>query len=172
MPMPDLKFPDYMTDAVKKLIGYEAEPMEATHPVEASEVRRFHHAILDLDGKKPAGEMTVPPTFPTFAFRRALNDPDPLDALRDFPDHDGLDKPFRNLPLIPVPLKRILNGGYEYFFFRYARIGERLFRRSRYRDIYQRNGRDSAMVFAIIDDLYYGEGKDLMIATKQAIILR
>jgi hypothetical protein len=170
--MPDTVFPDYITDAVKKLIGFEAAPMEATHPIEASEVRRFHHAILDLEGKHPEDPMSVPPTFPTFAFRRGLNDADPLDALRDFPEHDGLDKPFRNLPLIPVPLKRILNGGYEYFFFRSARIGERVFRRSRYRDIYQRNGKQSAMVFAIIDDLYYGERNDLMIASKQAIILR
>ena len=38
---------NYITDEVKAVIGAESEPMEAYHPVEPSEVRRFHHATMD-----------------------------------------------------------------------------------------------------------------------------
>ena len=39
--------PNYITDEVTALIGMESAPVEATHPVEASEVRRFQQATMD-----------------------------------------------------------------------------------------------------------------------------
>ena len=38
---------NYITDEVKALIGTESTPVEATQPVEASEVRRFQQATMD-----------------------------------------------------------------------------------------------------------------------------
>jgi len=38
---------NYITDEVTALIGMESAPVEATHPVEASEVRRFQQATMD-----------------------------------------------------------------------------------------------------------------------------
>lgn len=38
---------NYITDEVRSLIGMESAPVETTHPVEASETRRFHQATMD-----------------------------------------------------------------------------------------------------------------------------
>lgn len=174
-----MAWPDYIDDKVRALIGFEGEPEEACHPVEESELRRFQHAIMDAAPRYGGQAGTTryvpaaaPATFPTFAFRRPRDQRDPLDALGGQPDHDGLDNPFRNLPWVPVPLRRILNGGYEYTFYRFARVGERLFRICRYRDIYQRNGRDGPLIFVILDDLYFGADRDLMLTSTQTIIMR
>lgn len=173
---------DYITDEVRALIGVEGEVAEATHPVEGSEVRRFQHAIMDPSprywdgaGAKGSryGSVVAPPTFPAFAFRRPADAPDTLDAFIGDPDFDGHGvKAFRNLPAPPVPLRRILNGGYRYYFYRYARLGDRLFRKSRYRDIYQKNGKNGAMVFVVIDDVYMGEDRKPILVSTQTIILR
>jgi len=57
-----------------------------------------------------------------------------------------------------VPLPRLLNGGYEYEFYRYARVGERIYRSSTYLDIYQRDGRSGPMVFVIVADMFTTDG--------------
>lgn len=171
---------DYITDEVRALIGAETELSETVHPVEASEVRRFFQATMDdaprywdeeWARKSRYGGTVAPPAFPVLAFRRAPNTPDPL-ATIDLPDSDGLTRAFRGLPLIKVPLTRLLNGGYEYEFFRYARVGERVFRKSRYADIYQRDGKSGPMVFVILEERYQtADGAPLLIA-KTTIILR
>ena len=71
-----------------------------------------------------------------------------------------------------VPLTRLLNGGYEYEFFRYARIGERIYRSSSYLDIYQRAGRSGPMVFVVVADTYTGEAGARLIETVTTTILR
>jgi N-terminal half of MaoC dehydratase len=38
---------EYITGKVKAIIGAQTDWVESTHPVEASEVRRFHHATMD-----------------------------------------------------------------------------------------------------------------------------
>ncbi|MEJ1974753.1 MAG: MaoC family dehydratase N-terminal domain-containing protein [Acetobacteraceae bacterium] len=76
---------NYITDDVKAVIGAETELVVATHPVEASEVRRFHHATMDAarrywDADWAAasryGGVVAPPAFPTHAFRRKPDSPD------------------------------------------------------------------------------------------------
>jgi hypothetical protein len=162
--------PDYITPEVKALIGAEASPVEACLPVEGSEIRRFHQALVDdaPRHRDPAAAIryggTVAPTgFPVHAFRRPKADPDPLDAMEQ-PDHDGVDRRLRpGLPEVLVPLKRLMNGGYEYELYRHARPGERIVLRSRYADIYQRNGRTGPIVFAVIDGTYdTGRGEMLL----------
>jgi hydroxyacyl-ACP dehydratase HTD2-like protein with hotdog domain len=174
--------PDYITSDVKALIGVEGPLEETAHPVEASEVRRFQHACLDTSPRHWNADyaarsrykgLVAPPTFPVFAFRRHFDTPDPLDAMQDNPDHDGHGiKAFRNLPPPPIPLRRILNGGYKYCFYRFAGLGERIFRKSRYRDIYQKNGRSGPMVLLVIDDIYLGGDKTPLLLSTQTIILR
>jgi hypothetical protein len=67
------------------------------------------------------------------------------------------------LPEVLVPLKRLMNGGYEYELYRHARPGERIVLRSRYADIYQRNGRTGPIVCAVIDGTYdTGRGEMLL----------
>lgn len=172
--------PDLVTEAVRQLVGAESSWVEATHPVEASEVRRFHQATLDpaprywdaaAAGAARAGGLVAPPAFPAHAFRRAAGAPDPLaaDAGADFGGYSRTLRP--GLPPVSVPLSRLLNGGYSYEFFRYARLGERIRCRSRYKDIYQRDGASGPMVFVIIEDDYAtGDGAPLLRSTNTLIL--
>ncbi len=171
---------NYITDEIKALIGAHNGPVLAFHPVEASEVRRFHHAIMDPSPRywdeawaksSRYGGVVAPPAFPPFAFRRKPDETDPLDRMAD-PDFDGLPRNYRGLPPVNVPLPRLLNGGYEYDFFRYARIGERIYRSSTYLDIYQRDGQSGPMVFVIAADAYATDGDVPLVAVTTTTILR
>ena len=64
------------------------------------------------------------------------------------------------------------SGGYDYEFFRNARHGERIFCKSRFKDIYQRDGKSGTMVFVVIEDLYTNERGELLIKTTNTSILR
>lgn len=173
--------PNYVTEAVQALIGRQSAPVEATHPVEASEVRRFHHATMDAaprywDAASPgavrAGGVVAPPAFPVHAFRRAAYEADPLaaEAASDFGGYGRTLRP--GLPALDVPLDRLLNGGYEYEFFRYVRMGERVVCRSRYKDIYQRTGASGPMVFVVIEDEYATTDGEPLLRSLNTMILR
>jgi hypothetical protein len=171
--------PDYITPAVKALIGAESPPVLACHPVEPSEVRRFHQAVMDhapryWDEQAAAryGGVVAPPGFPVHAHRRAEHEPDPLERMGR-PGYDGVDRALRpGLPEVVVPLKRLMNGGYEYELFRYARPGERILLRSRYADIYQRNGRTGPIVFVLVEDSYETETGEKLLRSLATTILR
>lgn len=171
---------NYITDAVKAVIGAETDLVEATHPIEASEVRRFHHATMDQARRywdaewaeaSRYGGVVAPPAFPTHAFRRKPDSPDPLDAM-DEPDFDGVSRSFNGLPAVIVPLPRLVNGGYEYELFRYARLGETVLRKSRYKDIVQREGRTGPMVLVIIEETYTSAAGELLLKATNTQILR
>lgn len=173
--------PNYVTDAVRALIGYEAPPVEATHPVEASEVRRFHHATMDpaprywdpdSAGARRCGGVVAPPGFPLHALRRASDASDPLER-EDLGGLGGYGRALRpGLPPLDLPLERLLNGGYEYELFRYARLGERIVCRSRYRDIYQREGASGPMVFVVLEDRYATTAGEPLLTVVNTLILR
>jgi acyl dehydratase len=172
---------NYITDDVKALIGARNGPVLATHPVEASEVRRFFQAIMDPSQRywdeawaktSRYGGPVAPPAFPPFAFRRAPAEPDPLDRMSSDPDFDGLPRGYRGLPPVPVPLPRLLNGGYEYEFYRYARVGERIYRSSTYLDIYQREGRSGPMVFVITAQMFTTDNNVPLVTATTTTILR
>ena len=171
---------DYITEEVRAVIGAHNGPDLAYHPVEASEVRRFFQATMDPAPRywdeawaksSRYGGLVAPAAFPPLAFRRAPTDPDPLDRMSE-PDFDGMVRSFRGLPPVKVPLPRLLNGGYEYEFFRYARVGERIYRSSTYLDIYQRNGRSGPMVFVIAADTFTTDGDIPLITVTTTTILR
>jgi hypothetical protein len=171
--------PDYITPEVKAIIGAEAPPLEAQHPVEASEARRFHQALMDNSPRywDPAaatryGGPVAPIGFPVHAIRRGEDEPDPLQAMEQA-DYDGVDRRLRpGLPPVLVPLKRLMNGGYEYELFRYAHPGERIRVRSRYADIYQRNGRTGPIVLVVIEDTYETDRGEPLLRSTNTIILR
>jgi len=173
---------DYITDAVRAIIGAQSPWIEAEPPVERSEVRRFFQATMDpnpryFDNAHPStrryGGTVAPPGFPVHAFRRPERAPDPLSAADD-PDFDGVSRAMRpGLPSIPVPLHGILNGGYQYEFFSYARLGERILCRSTYRDIYQRQGKSGPIVFVVIEDEYASaEDNRPLLRTTNTMIMR
>lgn len=167
---------NYITEEVRAIIGAKSDWVEACHPVQESEIRRFFQATMDFkprywDEKWAAGSRygkpVAPPAFAVHAFRRAPEDTrDPLDLMGD-PDFDGVSRAMRpGLPNVPVPLSGILNGGYEYEFYSYARLGERIRCRSTYRDIYQRDGKSGPLVFVLVEDEYAtADGRPLLKST-------
>lgn len=163
---------NYITDEVKALIGLKSPRFKAPLGVEPSEVRRFHQAVMDnarryWDEEWAAssryGGLVAPLAYPVHTVRRRPTDPDPLDTMEN-PDFDGLQRQLRpGLPAVNIPLKALLNGGYEYEFFRAPRVGEDIYCTSSYRNIYQRDGKTGPMVFFEIEDFYEtGSGEPLL----------
>lgn len=171
--------PDYITPEVRAIIGAEAPPIVAHHAVEASEVRRFHQALIDnaprywdLARAGRYGGTVAPIGFPVHVFRRKEGEPDPLERM-DEPDYDGVDRALRpGLPAVQVPLKRLMNGGYDYELFRHPKVGERIVLKSRYADIYQRNGRTGPIVFVVIEDSYETDRGEPLLRSTNTMILR
>jgi N-terminal half of MaoC dehydratase len=173
---------DHITDEIRSLIGAQSAWIEACHPVEPSEVRRFFQAVMDpsprywrtdTDEARRYGGPVAPPGFPVHAFRRPESElTDPLQDRGD-PEFDGLSRALRQgLPKLPIPLAGVLNGGYEYEFLSYARVGERIRCRSTYRDIYQRNGKSGPLVFVIIEDEYIAEDGRPLLNSVNTMIMR
>jgi hypothetical protein len=171
----------HVTDEIRKLIGRSTKPIPAYHPIEGSEVRRFHHATMDpapryMDAEWAArsryGGLVAPPAFPSVAHRRLPDGADPLDSMGQ-PDFDGLQRELRpGLPAVEVSLPRLLNGGYEYEFFRYAKQGERVVCISTYRDIHERESKNGPMVFILIEDMYTTEAGERLVRVINTTILR
>lgn len=173
---------EYITDAVRAVIGARSPWIEAGHLVETSEVRRFFQAIMDPNrrywdaayaAETRYGTPVAPPGFPVHAFRRRAEEiDDPFDSRSD-PEYDGSGRYMRpGLPKVPVPLSGILNGGYEYEFCSYAKVGERIRCRSTYRDIYQRQGKTGPMVMVVIEDEYAAGGDRLLLKSVNTQIMR
>ena len=151
---------NYITDEVRALIGVQSKWEEACDPVQSSEVRRFFHATMDQHPRYWDAEWAAasryekpvaPPGFPVHAFRRRADDPlDTLELMAD-PDFDGVSRQMRaGLPKLPIPLSGVLNGGYEYEFYSYAKVGERIVCQS----TFQREGKKGPMVFVVVEDNY------------------
>ena len=172
---------ELVTDAARALIGVQSDWVEAPHPVEASELRRFMHATMDGNLRHHPGyaglrhdRAVAPLGFPVHAFRRPAGDPwDPLEDHGD-PEFDGESRLLRqHLPRMPIKLSGVLNGGYEYEFFSHAKLGERIFCRSAYRDVKQRQGRSGAMVIVTVDDEFAaGEERRPLFRCTTNLILR
>lgn len=172
---------DLVTDAARALIGVRSDWVEATHPVEASELRRFMHATMDGNPRHrpghagPRHDVPVAPLgFPVHAYRRTAADAwDPIEGHGD-PEFDGETRLMRpHLPRMPVRLRGVLNGGYDYEFFAHAKLGERIFSRSAYVDIRQREGRSGPMVIVTIDDDFAaGEERRPLFRCTTNLILR
>jgi hypothetical protein len=115
----------------------------------------------------------TPPGFPVHAFRRPPEQmDDPFDNRSD-PEFDGVGRYMRlGLPKVPVPLAGILNGGYEYEFYSYAKMGERIRCRSTYRDIYQRDGKSGTMVMVVIEDEYATDTGRVLLKSLNTQIMR
>lgn len=173
---------DYITSEVRAIIGARSDWVDATEPVQSSEVRRFAHGVMDTNplfhdaghaAQSRYGAPIAPLAFAVHAFRRSADQADdPLTEAGDA-DYDGLSRAFRpGLPDVPVPLPSVLNGGYQYEFFSYARCGERIRCRSSYRDIHQKAGRAGPMVMVVIADEYATEDGRPLLNSLNTMIMR
>jgi hypothetical protein len=171
-----------ITDNTRALIGIWSELVEAPHAIEASEVRRFAHAMMDLhprywdpywqrDGNSLGP--VAPPAFAMHAFRRPPTAQDPLDRLASDPDFDGLDRTLRpGLPALDIPLPRLLNGGYEYEFYSYYEIGDKVLCRSAYTDFQQKGEAAAPVILVTIEDQFLNQDGLLIFKSINTIILR
>ncbi len=173
---------NYITDKVKALIGYETEWMEAYDQVETGAMRRHIHASMDEDpvywneeiaARTRYKGIVAPPMFPLHAFRRPSGTPDPLDRVsKDF-DYDCASRDFGlGLAPVPIPLPRIMNGGNRVEVYQLARPGERIRAKSKYLDIYQKEGRSGVLVFVIFETLFCNQKGEKLLKAIQTLILR
>jgi acyl dehydratase len=174
---------NYITEEVQKLIGFESELEEACDPVERGQIRRHVQAVMDRDpiyfdddyaSQTRFGGIVAPPLFPLHAVTRSAPDsPDPLDPGLDDPDYDAAHgNLLRSCVPLPMPLKRIMNGGSEFEIFRLARPGETIRARSRYADIYQKEGRSGPIVFWVIETVYTTTDGELLLKARNTRIVR
>ena len=177
--------PETVPDAAEfqRFVGLEGPPRTAT-PLESDQLRRFVHAIMDPDpayydadvaaaGK--AGRIVAPPLYPLHAFRRPAGSPDPLQAVIDDPEHDGIggsSATLQGLPPIASPFKRLLNGGNEIEFFRCLAIGERAVARPRYRSIDIKQTRNGPMMIVVIETRWETDAGDLLMINRQTSLRR
>jgi len=173
---------NYVTDEVRALIGVESAPVTAHDAVEKGAIRRHCQAIMDDDAlywddeyaaTTPYGGVVAPPLFPLHAFRRAPGTPDPLDQALEDPEYDGAGQGLAarlGLPVLPIKLKRMLNGGNDVEVLALARPGDRIVARSRYRDVYQKEGKTGPLVFVIVETTYSTEaGQDLLLSRQTQV---
>lgn len=172
-----------VTDEIRQMIDRPGPRFQALWPLGEEELRRFVQAVMEpdpvhwnRDAAKASryGGLVAPPLYVIHATRRAPGTPDPLARLASEPDWDGLDvgAGFGGLPLIEVPLSRVLNGGTEAEFFRLPRIGDLISAESRYIDIYERAGRSGPMVFARVETLYTDQAEERIARVINTVIMR
>ena len=172
----------YVTDEVKALIGRESPWLDACDEVERGAIRRFHQAVMDDDPifwkdqyavETRYGSVVAPPLFPLHAFRRPSGTPDPLGQVAEDPDYDGVSRDFGlGLPLARLPLPRLLNGGIQVEIYQLARPEERIRSKSKYLDIYQKEGRSGDLVFVLVETIYANEKDETLLKCVQTHILR
>ena len=173
---------NYITDEVKALIGLESEWVEAPDPVERSEIRRHMQAVMDEDpmdwdeaaaADGPFGGVVAPPLFPLHVLRPAPGGTDPLARAATDPDFDGSVRGMmKGLKPLPIPLPRVLNGGNQVEIYQLAKPGEKVKVRSKYIDIFQKDGRSGTLVFLITETLYKNEKDELLLKAIQTRIIR
>lgn len=167
-----------------KYIGMTGEPKLAPMPLERDTLRRFAQAIMDPDpvyyDEKAAkaskfGEIVAPPLYPAHAYRPPADGPDPFTVFADNPDSDGTagsDGMYYGLPPIPMPYKRLLNGGNELQFYRALAVGERCIVTPRYADVVLKQGKNGAILLVVVETRYTTEAGELLLVNRQTLIWR
>ena len=126
-----------------------------------------------MAAKTRYGGVVAPPLFPLHALRVPAGSPEMFARAATDPHFDGSVRGvMKGLPPLPVPLTRVLNGGNDVEIYQYAKPGERIFVKSKYLDIYQKEGRTGIMVFLITETLYANEKREILIKALQTRIMR
>lgn len=173
---------NYITDEVKALIGLESEWEESCDVVERGQIRRHIQATIEDDpvywdddyaaGTKFGG-VVAPPLFPLHALRVPAGTPDPFEGRATDPDFDGSVRGvMKGLVPLPIPLTRVLNGGNEVEIYQQAKPGEKIRVKSKYIDIYQREGKSGPLVFLLTETSYFNEKNELLLKSVQTRIIR
>lgn len=171
-----------VTSHARALMGTQGPVISAPHPLDASTLRRFVQAVMepnsvhfDAGSAQRAGFRApiAPPLWPAHAIVRAAEDADPLDQLHENPDWDGAaGNIFGGLPSLDLPAKRILNGGTEAEFFRFAEIGDLVSAQSEYLDIVEREGRSGLMAIVRVRTTYKRQDGEALARVTMSLIHR
>jgi hypothetical protein len=163
---------DYITDEVKSYLGRESQWVECTDEVEKGQIRRHFQAIMDPDpcywdedyAKKTKFDgIVAPPLFPLHAQRPVPDNPDPFEGTHLDPDFDGSKRgPVLGLEHPPIPLVRIQQ----------TKPGERIFFKSKYVDVFQKDGRTGTMVFLLTETVYKNDKDEILMKGVQTKIMR
>lgn len=170
--------------AYQKYAGLTAEPRMSA-PLEREELRRFVQAIMDDDPayydeevarRTKAGTIVAPPLYPLYSLRRPLGMPDPLQAVSDNPDHDGVGETtssMQGLPPIPSPFLRRLNGGNDVEIYRYLKLGERAVAKTHYKSLELKKSKNgNNMLVVVIETRWETDSGELLMINRQTSIRR
>jgi acyl dehydratase len=172
-----------LTPEVLALIGATAGPFEAADLVEHGTIRRFAQAALDDDplhsdaayaSQTRIGRLVAPALLPIYLFGTPLGAPDPLAGAAE-PHFDGTAGNFLirfGLPPLPVSLTRFLNGGQWLRVCRHAEPGDRVFAHSRYVDIFEKQGSEGPLLFAIAEATFTNQRAEVLLICRQTLIWR
>ncbi|MBX3521893.1 MAG: MaoC family dehydratase N-terminal domain-containing protein [Xanthobacteraceae bacterium] len=156
-----------LTNEIRRLIGVATPDTALCDVVEPGAVRRFAQATGDIDPLYASGEAAgsskykgpiAPPLYPLNMLRTPFGAPDPIEARARDPHFDGAtEMSTYGLPPLPLENSPIVNGGVEVEFSRYARHGERVSLRARYKDIYEKETSKGWMIFVVYEATFLGE---------------
>ena len=157
-----------LTPEVRACIGKTGQPVTG-YPITEHEIRRYCHAVDDLDPRwldpeAGPGGVTAPPMFVSIPF-------DIDRPLRDLSE-DGTALEHEGLVFPPLSLKRKLFGGLEIEWFRDMRPGDVLTRQYRVRDIVERQGASGTSVFVRIEGKYTNQRSETVAVEVNTIICR
>jgi acyl dehydratase len=145
----------YITEAVKKMIGMETEPV--TLDVERGDIRLFAQAIGDpnplFNDEQEArqtrfGGMIASPTFPRLLMGRQLPRPE-----------------FANPP------KRLLDAGSDWEFFHPIRPGDRIKVTTRLADLRETESRLGTMLVQVIEARYVNQFDELCTIQRMTLFM-
>lgn len=172
-----------LTNEVKRLIGAESGVETACEAVERGSVRRYVQAYMDDDpifyseeesSRLRYREPVAPPLYPMNMFRRPFGTPDPFAEHANNPDFDGIvGSTAQGLPPLPLPKGTgLLNAGTEVEVFRYAKYGEIITAKSRYRSITEKESSKGPMLLVVIETEYRTGADELLLRVKKTQIRR
>lgn len=146
-------------EAALALVGVPGRQMVAPEPIDRGAIRRFAQAIMDDDAiyydenearHRGFDDIVAPPFFPVHAMRRPGDAPDPFVEFDSNPDFDGAANwaELSGLPRLPLPFKRLLNGGNTIDVWSLARPGDIVAVQSVYVSLQPKIGKQGPMVIA------------------------
>lgn len=162
-----------LTDEAKAFIGKEGQPVQG-YPVAEHEIRRFCHAIDDLNPRyidpqyaatTPAKGIVAPPLFVSIPFSHLGV---PLSELRK----DGVPAAPEGSLMPPIRAERQLAGGIEMEFFMDVRPGDVLTLRTKILDMYERQGKSGPMVFIIQETTFTNQRNERVAVERMTRIVR
>ena len=172
---------EVITPELRALVGVEGPVRTAPSPLGRDALRRFVQAAMEIDpihwddaAARAQGHdgVVAPPLYPLHAFPRPDGSPDPLAALDEDPEWDGIELVEDGLPPLDVPLPRLLNGGVAAEVFALARIGDVISARSRYAELTERAGRSGPMVLVVVETDYRDQTGRMLLRTRTTMIAR